>query len=398
MLAHRIPYPPHTGDKTRAFHIARYLARRHDLTLGFLIDERSDLRGLAALRETVPALEFGVLWKPWSLLKGLVGLSTGRPLSLAYFRSRGLERRVVRRAGEARFDLAYVSSTPMAQYARGLGVPVVMDFVDVDSDKWRQYGEHSRPPLKWLYATESRRLRAVEAEIAREAKLCLLATPIEETLLRSFAPWARTAVVTNGVDLDYFQPIARATPASAVIFTGAMDYLPNVDAVTYFCDEILPLIRQVIHDARFYIVGLNPSPAVRRLAEIPGVVVTGTVPDVRPFYGRASVCVAPLRMGRGVQNKVLQAMAMGLPVVATTVAQRGLGAVAGRHLYVENDAARFGERVAALLTRASDAAAMGRQGRAYVEAHHAWDSSCARLEGMLLNLAGPLSERAQTSA
>ena len=290
MLAHRIPYPPHTGDKTRAFHIARHLARHHDLTLGCLVDERADLDGLRALGEIVPSIEFGRLWKPWSLLKGLAGLATGGPISLPYFHSRKLQRRVTRRAAEAPYDLVYLSSTPMAQYARSLGVPVVMDFVDVDSDKWRQYAEHSRAPRSWLYRTEGRRLQAAEADIARWASLCVLATSAEEALLRSFAPWARTAVIPNGIALDYYKPVERATAPPAVIFTGAMDYLPNIDAVRYFCDEMLPRVRQRIPETRFYVVGLHPPAEVRRLADIPGVIVTGTVPDVRPYYSRVAVC------------------------------------------------------------------------------------------------------------
>lgn len=383
MLAHRIPYPPHTGDKTRAFHIARHLARRHDVTLGFVVDSAADLGGVEPLREMVGAVEFGRLLKVWGLAKGVAGLVAGGSVSLPYFSSGCLKRRVAKLASERRYDVVYVSSTPMAQYAQSVRAPVVMDFVDVDSDKWRQYGDRCRPPLRWLYRTEARRLRGTEASIARWARVCVVATPAEESLLRSFAPWARTEVVRNGIALDEFRPVERRGGAAAVIFTGAMDYLPNVDAVRYFCDEILPAVRRRVPETRFYIVGLNPTAGVRRLADIPGVVVTGEVPDVRPYYHRASVAVAPLRIGRGVQNKVLQAMAMGVPVVASSVAQRGLDAVPGRHLHVEDEPAAFAERVSRLLTSHDDAVALGRQGRAFVEAHHAWEVSLCRLEAML---------------
>jgi glycosyltransferase involved in cell wall biosynthesis len=183
-----------------------------------------------------------------------------------------------------------------------------------------------------------------------------------------------------------------------VIFTGAMDYLPNVDAVCYFCEEILPLVRRVLPETRFYIVGLNPAAEVRRLADAASVVVTGTVPDVRPYYERASVCVAPLRIGRGVQNKVLQAMAVGMPVVASSVAQRGLQAEAGRHLYVEDDPVAFASRITHLLASREERLAMGRRARAFVEAHHAWDSSCTRLDGMMRSLAGVTRATARTPA
>lgn len=388
MLAHRIPYPPHTGDKTRAFHIARHLARRHDLTLACLVDERADLDGLAPLREIIPSIEFGRLWKPWSLLKGVAGLTMGGPLSLPYFRSRALRRRLASRLDSAAYDLVYASSTPMAQYARGLDLPMVMDFVDVDSDKWRQYAERSRPPVNWLYRTEGRRLETAEADVARWARVCLLATEAEEKLLKGFAPWARSAVMPNGIDLDYYQPVGGPSGQPVVLFTGAMDYLPNVDAVRYFCDEILPLVRREVPETRFYIVGLNPTPDVQRLGSRTGITVTGSVPDVRPYYARASVCVAPLRIGRGIQNKVLQGMAMGLPLVVSSLAGRGLDAEPGRHLEVADTPAPFADHVVRLLKRPESGRALGRSARGFVEANFGWERSLRHLERLLVEAVG----------
>ena len=383
MLAHRIPYPPHTGDKVRAYHVARYLARRHELTLGFLVDDPSDRDGIDALRRVVPDLEYARTWKPWSIGKGLAALTAGGSLTLPYFHSGRLGKQLRRRRAGSAFDLIYASSSPMAQYADGTGLPLVMDFVDVDSDKWIQYAGHSRPPRSWLYRIEGRRLQEYEAKVSRRAGCCLLATEAEEALLRSFAPWARTAVIPNGVDLAYYQAAQPESRPPAVIFTGAMDYLPNVDAVTYFCDSVLPLVRQTLPGTVFYIVGLNPAPAVMRMGSRDGVVVTGAVPDVRPYYAQASVCVAPLRMGRGVQNKVLQAMALGMPVVASPVAARGLLAVPGTDLHVEGDPEGFASRVVGLLQDPAAARALGQRGRALVEAHYSWDTSFSRLEEVI---------------
>lgn len=388
MLAHRIPYPPHTGDKTRAFHILRLLRARHEVTLGFLIDDAADRHGVAALRELVPDLEFRRVWKPLSLLKGLGGLVTGGALSVSYFHSRGLRRRLARRSHERPYDLVYAYSGPMAQYARGLGIPLVMDFVDVDSDKWRQYADHSRPPLSWLYRTEARRLQASEAEIATWASLCLLATPVEEALLRSFAPWARTAVIPNGIDSEYYAPSGIDPSQPAVIFTGAMDYRPNSDAVRHFCADILPLVRRDIPETAFFIVGLNPSPDVVRLGEIPGVTVTGAVPDVRPYYARAGVCVAPMRIGRGIQNKVLQGMAMSLPVVASSLAGRGIQAEAGRDLEIADDPVVFATHVVRLLRSPAERRRLGERGRACVETHYVWERNVEKLEPLLAAAAG----------
>lgn len=387
MLAHRIPYPPHTGDKVRAYHVARHLARHHDVTLGFLVDDGNDLAGLGAMRQVVGDLEYARLWKPWSVLKGLGAMATGRSLSLAYFGSRRLATSLAARVDREGYDLVYASSTPVARYVRGLGIPVIMDFVDVDSDKWMQFGEKVSAPRSWLYRAEGRRLQACEADIAEWASLCVLATTAEETMLKSFAPWARTAVVPNGVDLEYCAPVVTEPEHPTILFTGAMDYLPNVDAVRYFCADIFPRVRRSIPDARFLIVGLDPSAPVRRLAQIPGVVVTGAVPDVRPYYERAAVCVAPLRMGRGVQNKVIQGMAMGRPVVASTLAGRGLAAETGKHLHIESDAAAFAHRVVELLRDPAERRALGKRARTFVEANHAWDSSLSRIDELLVEVA-----------
>lgn len=387
MLAHRVPYPPHTGDKVRAYHVARHLARHHEVTLAFLVDDRADLAGVHPLSQVVPHLEYARLWKPWSTLKGLAGLATGSSLSLPYFGSRRLRRRLSEQIAAGEYDLIYASSTPTAQYAEGLGIPVVMDFVDIDSDKWTQYSRHSAPPWSWIYRLEGRRLQGCEAAIARWAALCLLATPVEEALLKSLAPWATTAVVANGIDLTYHTPIGDRPAHPAILFTGAMDYLPNVDAVQYFCERILPLVRRELPETVFLIVGKNPRPEVRRLAGMPGVVVSGSVPDVRPYYARAGVCVAPLRLGRGVQNKVLQGMAMGVPVVTTTVAARGIGAQPGRHFEVADEPDTFAAHVVRLLQHPAQREGLGRNGRGFVEANHAWECSLARMDGLLAEAA-----------
>jgi sugar transferase (PEP-CTERM/EpsH1 system associated) len=384
MLAHRIPYPPHTGDRVRAFHVARHLAKRHELLLAFPIDDRADWSGIDPLREEFGRMEFAGLWRPWGMLKGCVGLVTGRPITLCCFSSYRLRERLSRRLREEAYDLIYVSSGAMAQYVEDArSIPVVMDFVDVDSDKWIQYAERTLPPLAWVYRAEGRRLREYEASVARWARLCVLATGVEETLLRSFAPWANTAVVSNGVDLEHLSPEKRAIDEPILIFTGAMDYLPNIDAVEYFCTDIFPRVRKAIPESRFFIVGQNPAPSVLRLSKIPGVTVTGPVPDVRPFYGRAAVCVAPLRIARGVQNKILQAMAMGLPVIATHRACQGIEAQPGKDLLIADDSEAFAEKTVELLRKPETRAALGQRARSFVEARHSWDASLAKLEDLL---------------
>ena len=384
MLAHRIPYPPRTGDKVRAYHIARHLSREHEVTLGFLMDEPEAPRALAALRQEIPSLVYATIPRTRKRLQALLTLACGGSATIKYFDSPELGAEIASMLRACRFDLVYVSSSSMAQYVPPEdSTPILMDFVDVDSDKWLQYG--ARLPLhkRWVYRLEGTRLRQHELSAARRANRSVVATQEEAALLHSFAPWAPITVIPNGVDLDYFNPARVPATNPTIAFTGAMDYFPNIDAVTHFCAEVFPSVRQKVPGARFLIVGKSPVPAVRRLAQAPGVTVTGTVPDVRPFMSQATVCVAPLRVARGVQNKVLEAMAMGLPVVATTKAHEGLEAKPGEHLFVEDAPHTFADTVSNLLVNPERRASVGRAARSFVETHHSWAGSMARLDQLL---------------
>lgn len=384
MLAHRLPYPPRTGDKVRAYHLARFLAREHELTLACLVDEPEAAPALAALRREIADLESASIARGPKRLRALLHLAYGGSATMAYFDSPRLRSRVAARLREDRYDLIYVSSSSMAQYVNGVGrTPVLMDFVDVDSDKWFQYSARLPFHTAWVYRLEGMRLRQQEVMAARRADRCLVATRQEEALLHSFAPWAPTTVIPNGVDLDYFVPSEVPAPDSTLLFTGAMDYFPNADAALHFCHEIFPAIRERAPGARFLIVGKNPVLAVRRLADIPGVHVTGTVPDVRPYMRDAAVAVAPLRVARGIQNKILEAMAMGLPVVATSKAHEGLEGRPGRDLLLEDDPAAFANAVVGLLRAPEHRAEMGRSARRFVETHHSWTDSAAKLGQVL---------------
>jgi sugar transferase (PEP-CTERM/EpsH1 system associated) len=390
MLAHKLPYPPRTGDKVRAYHVARHLARDHQLTLACLVDEPDADGSLTALRQQIPDVEHATITRRRKRLQALLCLARGGSATMAYFDSPALRLRVDARLHEDRFDLIYASSSSMAQYVtRPRRIPFLMDFLDVDSDKWLQYGARRAFPGSWIYRLEGQRLHQHELAIARQADRCIVTTRQEEALLHSFAPWAPTSVVPNGVDLDYFRPAAAPTTAPRIVFTGAMDYFPNVDAVVSFSRHILPRIREEVPDAQFSIVGKTPASAVRRLAATPGVRVSGTVPDVRPFLQQAAVAVAPLRIARGVQNKVLEAMAMGLPVVGTRKSHEGIEARPGRDLLVEDDPGKFADLVVHLLRDAGLRAAVGRAARQFVEAHHSWTASMARLDRLLAEVIRP---------
>jgi sugar transferase (PEP-CTERM/EpsH1 system associated) len=380
MLAHRLPYPPRTGDKVRAYHIARHLAARHDVTLACVADEPGAAAARGELSREVPRVEAVPIPRRRQRCRALLHLASGGSATVAYFQSPELEARVATALAQP-VDLVIVSSSAMAPYVpRHVSAPVIVDFVDVDSDKWLQYGR-SLPFYKaWLFRLEGARLRRCELAAAQRAAASLVATRPEAALLGSFAPWAPTTVIPNGVDLEYFTPPARPADGATIVFTGAMQYVPNVDAVRHFCDAILPRVRARCPDSRFVIVGKDPAPAVQRLGSRPGVIVTGAVPDVRPFVRSAAVAVAPLRIARGVQNKILEAMAMGVAVVATGKAHEGLDARPGEHLFVEDDPARFADAVVRLLGSRGLRDQVGRAGRRFVEASHSWAASMAELD------------------
>jgi sugar transferase (PEP-CTERM/EpsH1 system associated) len=278
------------------------------------IDDPADEQYVEVLKGLCARCHVFPLKKSLALFRGGVWLLKGKSLSEGFYRSTACARTVQDLLRTTHYDFVFCCSSPVAQYVRQCSGNLVVDFVDVDSDKWLQYSQRSRFPLRLAYRLESGRLARYERTVARGAALSLFTTEQELALFSRIAPTARTDAVCNGVDLDYFCP----TPAQrepTLVFVGAMDYYANVDAVTWFAKSVFPRIRQNNPDATFLIVGRNPAPEVERLAEEPGVRVTGTVPDVRPYLAAASAAVIPLRIARGIQNKVLEAMAMEIPVI-----------------------------------------------------------------------------------
>jgi sugar transferase (PEP-CTERM/EpsH1 system associated) len=318
----------------------------------------------------------------------LAALAAGTSLSLAYFGEAELHRRVrLRLAGEP-FDLILLYSSSMAQFVETVkDVPRIMNFCDLDSLKWRQYATAVPAPMRWVYSLEAERLLRYERHVAATFDHSLVCTSRELEDCRRYLPGTSVSCVGNGVDLDFFKPQALLREQHALVFVGIMDYLPNVDGVIWFCHEILPHIRAHFPAVTFTICGARPTRRVRRLQELPGVTVTGRVPDVRPFLARASLGVVPLRLGRGVQNKLLESMAMGLPVVATTVAAGGVQAEAGTELLVADDPKSFAGAVVHLLGEETLRVRMGEAARNVMERIYAWDVQLAALDAVVERVA-----------
>ena len=392
-LVHRIPYPPNKGDKIRSYHWLRFLAERYRVHLGTFVDEASDWQHVAEL-ESICADVCAVGLSPLlQRLRSLTGLFSGEALTVPYYRNRELKTWVENTMRDEDVARIVVFSSPMAQYVprSERDLRKIIDFVDVDSEKWCQYAERRRWPMSWIYRREGARLLDFEQRVAAKASASVFVTDEEAALFKERAPDVTTSIrsVVNGVDTDYFSP-ERAYPRPAdvpergpvLVFTGRMDYWANVDAVRWFAETVFPSIRERHPDACFCIVGAQPTRSVTELAGLPGVVVTGAVPDVRPYLAHATAAVAPMRIARGIQNKVLEAMAMARPVVATSAAIEGLDVPECQRTYIVDTPDEIAASVDSLV-RSDRTEELGSSLRAWARGSHDWNETLKPLEGLI---------------
>ena len=390
-LCHRLPYPPNKGDKIRSYALLRHLAERGKVSLGCFLDEREDMQYLDAVLGLARGdCHFEFLTPLAKMSRSAVALLKGHAITTACFKSNRLQKWLDQLLQGTPFDDVVIFGSAMAPYLLGTKFPerrVMFDMVDVDSDKWKQYGASTRGPLGWIYRREAHSLEKLERDAAAAFGHTLLVSPFEAETFRQIAPESADKIssLTNGVDLGRFSPGARRNPFPvgdiAIVMTGRMDYRPNYAGALWFTSAVMPHILKSRPNARVYFVGAAPPRALRALAG-PNVVVTGRVPDVEPYLQYADAVVAPLRIARGVQNKVLEAMAMAKPVVATYEATRSLAVESGIHLWIENDPRRFATAVLAALD-APDRHLGGQIGRRYVERHHNWQQILAEFDVQL---------------
>jgi sugar transferase (PEP-CTERM/EpsH1 system associated) len=383
-LVHRVPYPPDKGDRIRNYHILRYLAERARVHLACLADEPVPASVVQALQRSCQRLAVVPLGKTrW--LRATAALLRGRSITAGAFQAPALRKVLSAWAGNTNFDVALASSSGMVPYLQQpelRSVPAVIDLIDVDSQKWFDYAASARGWRPLLYRLEGRRLRRLEQGLTKWARAVTVVSKAEADLYRSFSEGGRVCDVHNGVDLDYFQPAAPAD-APVCAFVGALDYRPNVDAVTWFCKEVWPAFHLRRPEARFLVIGRRPVPEVVGATAAPGVELVPDVPDVRPHLARASVAVVPLRIARGVQNKVLEALAMSKAVVAAPAALAGLETTPGVHLLSATSPTEWLDTMDRVLNDGALRERLGRAGRLYVEEHHHWQRCLAPLGGLL---------------
>jgi sugar transferase (PEP-CTERM/EpsH1 system associated) len=386
-LVHRLPYPPNKGDKISSNNMLNYFSARWRVHLGTFIDDPEDWQYADIVREKCEDSCIVDLPARRRITGSLRGMLTGEALSLGYYRSARLQSWVRATIERECPDAVLVFSGVMGRFVRGElpeGVPVVFDAEDVDSEKWRSYAESRGGPVSWLYRREADKLLAYEREMARATDVSIFVSAEEAELFKRLAPESadKADFRTQGVDSDFFDPTLHFdNPYEAgrkvLVFAGAMDYWPNVEAVKWFCEHVLEAIRDREPDMLFCIVGMKPTDEVRQLGKLAGVRVTGGVPDVRPYLAHAHAACLPLQLARGIQNKALEAMAMCLPVLATSDALVGIIDYPGVLSRVADEPQEMARAALDILSKPRQ---RNEAGRECVLQHYNWDANLRRME------------------
>lgn len=405
-LSHRVPWPPNRGDKIRSHHILRKLMELVPVHLACFADDEAEAAEESDLRASLASVQVVRRTKPnWRA--GVEAIVSGKPVSLTSFESAELRGHIESVLGTRPIDCIFVFSGQMAQF-----IPAtysgrrVMDFADVDSAKFESYADAGSGPMAWINRREGKLLRAFERQVGGQADYSLFVSEAEAQLFRerSGLDGRKVKAVGNGIDLDFYDPdkvpsdadiTTQSKGGPLIIFTGQMDYRPNVEAVVSFSTTAMPEILKHYPDAQFAIVGRAPTAEVLRLGGMNGTIVTGSVDDIRCWLKAADIVVAPLRIARGIQNKVLEAMAMGKPVVASAAAAQGIEAVDGKHFCIADDAYHEAQLVCALLSDLKRAKALGDEARTLIRTAYSWETQLSSI-AVLCGVGGPkLAEAAE---
>ncbi|MEZ6132853.1 MAG: TIGR03087 family PEP-CTERM/XrtA system glycosyltransferase [Planctomycetaceae bacterium] len=386
-ITHRVPWPPDRGDRIRTWNILKFLSQRADVDLICLADEPVTTETRNALHSVTSRLAIVPHSGKRRYLRGALSLASGRTVTEGLFESRML-RSLVRVWGrKTDYTAAMASSSGIARYLQKPLLPNVgrvwIDLIDVDSQKWLDYSRSARLPMSLIYGMEGRRLRRLETELASSTDRLLVVSDAERELFRDFCPTAPIQAIGNGVDTEYFSPAnATVTPHSCV-FVGVLNYLPNSDAARWFAEHVWTKVRERFPDAVFRIVGKNPTPEVLSLNAVPGIEVIGPVPDVRPWLNESTCVVVPLRIARGVQNKVLEAMACGRPTVCSPAPLKGLQVESGLHLLQADSIDEWVSHITTVFEDRCRAEELGMAASAWVQLNHRWKTCLEPLSEMM---------------
>ena len=384
LVCHRFPYPPTSGAKIRAFHMVRHLSSEHEVTVASLVRSQAEADDAVGIGKYCAAFHMERVHAPVQAMRMLSRLPTSTPSSFGYFYSASLDHGIRELLARRSFDLALAHSSSVAPYLDAVTqVPKIMDFCDMDSQKWLEYARYKRFPWSVAYGLEGRKLEREERRIASRFDACTVATPAEASTLAGFGTGTAIDWFPNGVDSQYFAPAGTPYDPDALVFVGRMDYFPNVECMQRFCADVLPRVRSVRSATTLTIVGADPTRDARRLGRLPGVTVTGTVQDVRPYLHRAAAMVAPLNIARGTQNKILEGMAAGVPVVTSRLAAGGVDALADEHFLVADTPDDHARAIVRVLNDPAERQRLALAGRARMLSHHDWGRSMQRLDGII---------------
>ncbi|MDB5103938.1 MAG: family PEP-CTERM/XrtA system glycosyltransferase [Fibrobacteres bacterium] len=385
-LSQRFPYPPNRGDRIPTFNHIKHLSRHHQVHVSSLITDADEMKHVGAFSEWAASstVELQPMWK--SFLGKVRAFFRGEPLSIGHYRNPVLHRRVRELIEREKIEAVIVFSSSMAQYVEPFtGIVRIMNFCDLDSHKWADLSKVSRWPRSWIYRREARLLLSYERKIAGSFDCSCTVTEQEAALFRRLIPGPDVRVLANGVDHEYFEAIPWNPSEIRLVFVGVMDYEPNAEAVHFFANEVWPRIRAKHPHAEFTIVGSRPNAKVRALAEKTGVRVTGQVPDVRTFLASATLVVVPLKVARGIQNKILEAMAAGVPVLTTPLAAFGISPESGNILFTaERKGPAFTAKVLELLGNPQATRDMARSAQNFVQQNFSWAHTGQVLEDIIL--------------
>jgi sugar transferase (PEP-CTERM/EpsH1 system associated) len=384
-LCHRFPFPPKRGGKIRPFNMIRHLtAQGHQVSVCSLSRSPGEAQEGQGIAPHCASFDMGHVVEWQQVARMVVRLPLVTPSSMGYFYSPELAGHVRRLLAAKRWDLIFVHCSSVAQYVEHVqDVPKILDFGDMDSQKWLEYANYKFFPLSMGYRLEGLKMLHAEKRLARRFDLCTATTRAEWQTLNDYGTGAATDWFPNGVDAGFFSPVDEPYDADTISFIGRMDYYPNQECMARFCQQVWPLLQARRPQMKLLIVGADPSPAMRKLGELPGVTVTGSVPDVRPYIRKSALMVAPLAIARGTQNKILEAMAMGVPVVTSSIAAGGVDAEAPAHLLVADTPQDCVKAILQIVDNPQERQRLAQAGRQRMLSHHAWPQSMARLDGII---------------
>ena len=383
-VCHRFPYPPKRGGKIRPFNMIKHLSANHDVHVASIVRSEQEAKEGEGLAEYCAHYEMGRVHNPVQALRMVARLPTPTPSSMGFFYSPQIARRVGELLARERFDLIFVHCSSVAQYVEGVqGIPKILDFGDLDSQKWLDYARYKPFPLSLGYRLEGKKLELTEKRLASRFDMCTATTRAEWETLEGYKTGVPADWFPNGVDSEYFAPANEPYDPDTIAFVGRMDYYPNQECMFDFCATTMPLLRARCPGLKLLIVGADPPPAVQRLGKRPGVTVTGSVPDVRPYLRRSALMVAPLNIARGTQNKILEAMAMGIPVVTSRIAAGGVDASDQAHFLVASTPQEYVTAILQVMENPAERTRLALAGRARMLSHHGWKQSMQRLDSII---------------